>query len=291
MIKPTEREILKNPIEEEMDFLKGILKPIGDYYHNFIRAYGRVDRGLKEASNLILYIKEEWPIFIKKRSKVSLFFPYVLQEEVEIISKLNQQIEEATQLINKATESKRALYPEEISTLAYYFPTLRIYVDYVAGRDYLTYEMLERRRLGDILERFRPTIDAFGRKVIRNNNDFLLTFDMGGIEEYSFLTLFTIDAYDNSLLRKLTEAKGEEEREEILKEYSPLVGLDQILFSKRKEIEEYNRKSLRERKERKNLCLPRGGLGQRIKIIDGGGKFFSYVQRIYGKNREDLWYV
>jgi len=291
-MKAAEREILKNPIEEEMDFLKGILKPLGDYYHDFIRAYGHVDRGLKEALNLLLYIKEEWPIFIKKRSKVSLFFPYVLQEEVEIISKLNQQIEEATQLINKATESKRALFPEEVSVLAYYFPDVRIYVDYVAGRNYLTYEMLERRRLGDILEGFRPTIDAFGRKVVRNNNDFLLTFDMGGIEEYSFLTLFAIDAYDNSLLKKLTEAAGEEEREEILKEYSPLVGLDQILFSKRKEIEEYNRESLRERKERKNLCLPKGGLGQRIKIIDGGEKFFSYIQEIYGKRGEKfLWYV
>jgi hypothetical protein len=112
--------------------------------------------------------------------------------------------------------------------------------------------MLERRRLGDILEGSKPTIDAFGRKVVRNNNDSLITFDMGGIEEYSFLTLFAIGAYDNSLLKKLTEVASEEEREDILKEYSSLVGLDQILFSKRKEIEEYNRKSLR---ERKNLCL------------------------------------
>jgi len=57
------------------------------------------------------------------------------------------------------------------------------------------------------------------------------------------------------LLRKLTETKGEEEKEKILKEYSPLIGLNQILFSVEKEIKEYNRKSLWERKERKKFVL------------------------------------
>jgi hypothetical protein len=57
------------------------------------------------------------------------------------------------------------------------------------------------------------------------------------------------------LLRKLTETRGEEEKEKILKEYSPLIGLNQILFSVEKEIKEYNRKSLWERKERKKFVL------------------------------------
>jgi hypothetical protein len=290
MIKPTEREMLKSSIEEENNFLQGVIRPLGDYYHGFVRGYGKEDRGLEEALELVEYLQcDVWPIFVKNRTQVILYFPYV-QEEIEIINKLTKEIEETTQLIKKITEGGRTLlYPEEVSILAYNFQNPRIYMDYVAGRNRLTYEMLEERRLSNILQKFRPTVEAFKRKVI-SNNDFNSTFYMGGIEEYSFLTFFIIDAYDNSLLKKLTEATSEAEREEILKGYSPLSGLEKILFSVKEEIIKYNRKSLRERKERKNLCLPRGSLAQRMSIIDRGAKFLSYTQKIYGE-KENLWYV
>jgi hypothetical protein len=292
MIKPAERAILKSSIEIESNFLQGVIRPIGDYYHGFIRGYGKEDRGLEEALKLIDYLKSDvWLIFVENRAQVSVFFPYV-QKELEIINKLNKKIEEASQLIEKVTESGRTtLYPEEVAILVYDFQSPRIYMDYVFGRDYLTYEMLDGRRLSDILEKFRPTVEAFGRKVISNNNGLASTFYIVGTREYSFLTLFTIDSYDNSLLKKLTKATSEAQREEILKEYSPSLGLDKILFSVEKEMIKYNRESLRERKERKNLCMPRGSLAQRIRIIDGGRKFLSYIQEIYGEKRENLWYV
>jgi len=290
MIEPSEEEKLKSCIEGENDFLQGIIRPLGDYYHGFIRGYGKEDRGLEEALKFIEYLEEDvWPIFVKNRTLTLLYFPYV-QEEIKIINKLTKEIEETTQLIKKITEGGRTvLYPEEVSILAYNFQNPRIYIDYVFGRNHLTCEMLDGRRLIDILQRFRPTVEAFKRKVI-SNNDSNSTFYMGRIEEYSFLTLFIIDAYDNSLLKKLTEATSEAEREEILKGYSPLSGLEKILFSVKEEIIKYNRKSLRERKERKNLCLPRGSLAQRMNIIDGGAKFLSYTQKIYGE-KENLWYV
>jgi len=287
MIKPTEREILKSIIEEETNFLKGVLRPVGDYYHDFIGAYREDDRGLRKAIDLILYLKEDvWSIFVDNRTKVGFRFPYV-RKETEIISKLTKEIEEINQLIKEVASKRTTLYPEEFAKLAYDFQNFRLYMDYVAGRDCLTREMLDGKAINNVLRRFRPTVEAFERKVI-SNDDPSSTFYMGGIEDYSFLTLIIIDAYDNSLLRKLTEAKGEEEKEKILKEYSPLFGLDKILFSVEKEIKEYNRKTLRERMERKNLCLPRGSLSQRIKIIDGGARFSSYVKEIYGR---DLFYI
>jgi hypothetical protein len=291
MIKPTEREILKGSIEEESNFLKGVLRPVGDYYHEFIRGYGKEDRGLKEALELIEYLEEDvWPIFVKNRTQVGLLFPYV-QKETEIINKLTNNIKEATQLIKKTVESGRTtLYPEEVARLVYDFQNPRIYMDYAAGRNHLTYQMLDGRRLTDVLQEFRPTVEAFERKVISNNDSPNFTFYMGRIEEYSFLILFTIDAYDNSLLKKLIEVTSEAEKEEILKWYSPFSGLNKILFSVEKEMIKYNRKSLRERKERMNLCLPRGSLAQRMKIIDGGAKFLSYIQEIY-KKRGNLYYI
>jgi hypothetical protein len=290
MIEPSEGEKLKSCIEGENDFLQGIIRPLGDYYHEFIRGYGKEDRGLEEALKFIEYLEEDvWPIFVKNRTLTLLYFPYV-QEEIKIINKLTKEIEETTQLIKKITEGGRTvLYPEEVSILAYNFQNPRIYIDYVFGRNHLTCEMLEGEGLSNILQRFRPTVEAFKRKVI-SNNDSNSTFYMGRIEEYSFLTLFIIDAYDNSLLKKLTEATSETEREEILKGYSPLSGLEKILFSVKEEIIKYNRKSLREREERKNLCLPRGSLAQRMNIIDRGAKFLSYTQKIYGE-KENLWYV
>jgi hypothetical protein len=293
MIEPTSREKLKSIIEEEGNFSQGVIRPVGRYYHEFIRGYGKEDRGLEEALELIEYLEcDVWPIFVKNRIQVGLFFPYV-RKEFQIINKLTEQIKKASQLLKEKIESGRTtLYPEEVARLVYDFQNPRIYMDYVAGRNHLTYEMLDGRRLSDILQEFRPAVEAFKRKVIISNSDDLTpTYYMGKIEEYSFLTLFIVDAYDNSLLEKLTEARSEVEREEILKEYSPLSALNKILFSVEEETIKYNRESLRERKERKNLCLPKGSLAQRIRIIDGGAKFLSYTQKIYGKKRENLWYV
>jgi hypothetical protein len=190
-------------------------------------------------------------------------------------------------LIEEVVNKRTTLYPEEFAKLVYYFQNFRLYMDYVAGRGFLTREMLDGRATIDVLRKFRPIVEAFDRKLI-SNYDSYSNFYMGGIEEYSFLTLFTIDAYDNSLLRKLNEAKDEEEKEKVLKEYSPLIGLEKILFSVEKEIIDYNIKTLRERMERKNLCLPRGSLSQRIKIIDGGARFSSCVKEIYGR---ELFYI
>jgi hypothetical protein len=229
MIEPSEREKLKSWILGESNFLQGVIRPVGDYYHAFVRGYRKEDRGLEETLRLIEYLFDVWPIFVDNRTRSILYLPYV-QEETEIINKLTKEIKETTQLIKKITECGRTvLYPEEISILVYNFQNLRIYMDYVAGRNRFTYEMLDGERFSDILQKFRPTVEAFKRKVI-SNNDFNSTFYMGGIEEYSFLTFFIIDAYDNSLLKKLTEATSEAQREEILKDYSPLSGLEKIYF-------------------------------------------------------------
>jgi hypothetical protein len=280
MVTPTKREVLKYGIEEEKNFLKGITKPLGDYYHQFLRAYGNPDRGLREAYTLLQYLEEIWPIFVEKRSEISVFFSYI-QEEKKIISELTKYKGEAEQIIKGVIKRGReTLYPEEVSALAYIFPNLRIYVDYVAGRDNLTYKFLDGREIKEIIEEFRPTVESFERKIILNDN---CSFYMGEPEKYSFLTLFVIDAYDNSLLRMILKAKSDDKIEEILKIYSPTKGLTEILFSVGDKIKEYNKKSLRDRKERLELCLPRN-LARRPKLIDNGLKFSSYVEEIYGKN-------
>jgi hypothetical protein len=153
-------------------------------------------------------------------------------------------------------------------------------VDYVAGRDNLTYKFLDGRGIKEIIEEFRPTVESFKRKIILNDN---YSFYMGEPEKYSFLTLFVIDAYGNSLLRMILKAKSDDKIEKILKEYSPTKGLTEILFSVGDKIKEYNKKSLRDRKERLELCLPRN-LARRSKLIDNGLKFSSYVEEIYGRN-------
>jgi len=294
MAKPTEKELLRANVERELNLLKVALRPLGISYHDFVKAYGRRDRGLKEAIELIRYIKEDvWPVFINERSILALFFPYI-QQETEIINKLAKEIEEAAQIVeNSIKRGGTTLYPEEVSKLVHFFQNPRIYLDYVVGRDYLTHKLLGGKKINTILKEFKPVIEAFEGKLIKGcNSDY--NFYMGSVEGYAFLTLFMIDAYDNSLLKRLVEAKSEEEREKILKEYSPSQGLNQILFSVKEKMIEYNRESLRERKERKNLCLPKGGLAQRAKAIDNGSKFSSYIQEIYGneeKRKESLPYM
>ena len=289
MVRPTEREITRAIVGEELNLVKLALRPLGDYYHSILRGYGKPDRGLKEVLNWLLYTKNEiWPFFIEKRTEVSLSFPYI-REEAEVLNKLTEQIKEVDETVKNVIESKRrTLYPEEFSDLTFNIQNIRIYMDYVAGRDYLTCKILEEEKVRSILEEFRPSIEAFERKLVKND-DYPFTFYMGRVEEYSFLTLFIVNAYSNSLLKSLLEAKSEEEMERILKNYSLSSGLNQILFSAREKMREYSRRSLRERKERENLCLPRS-LVQRIKVIDKGSKFSSSVEKIYG-SKDSLLYT
>jgi hypothetical protein len=50
---------IEEPYRRRNGFSESDTKPLGHYYHNFIRAYGNIDRGLKESLNLLLYIKED----------------------------------------------------------------------------------------------------------------------------------------------------------------------------------------------------------------------------------------
>jgi len=281
MIKPTEREIVKEVVKEELEFLRGGLIGVGEAYHNILRSYTR-DRGLEALKILYRYIKEDvWPIFVEKRSKLSFLFPYIASSEVGILNELTKRIEKIGVMLKEIEKiGRKVFYPEEVSEILSYTQSLRIYMDYVTGRDYLTYEILDGKKVKEVLERFRPTIEAFERKLIKNNNS--ITFYMGSSIEYAFLNLFIIDAYDNSLLRMLIKEKEEKEMENILKMYSPSQGLNQILFSTEEKMKEYTRKVLRERMERRDLCLPRS-LAQRVRIVDSGSKLFSYIQEIYGK--------
>jgi hypothetical protein len=298
MIEPTSDEILKVIVEDEMNSFKLTLIPFGELYHSTLKSYRNVETCLKNASTLLLYVMESWPILIHKRIKYSHFLPYI-QKEVEIINKLNNEIEEANKIINNLNkESRKTFYHHEFSTLLYILQNCRTYTDYVVGRDYFTYKVLDvldrkknimaiRETIKKIIKEFEPIIKAFQRKLIINNNYDM--FYMGDVEKYSSLTHFISNAYDNSLLSKILEANNNEEIRKILKEYSPLQGLNRVLFSVKDKIIEFNIKSIREGKEIENLCLPRGSLAQRIKIIDKGKRLSDYIRKIYGEDRSLLY--
>jgi len=289
MLTPTKREIVKEAVKEELEFLRGVLRGIGETYHNILRSYRKGDRGLKALETWYQYNNEDvWPILLEKRSKSSFFFPYTLRE-AEILNKLTKEIERIGIMLEEIHMSgRKVLYPEEVSEVLSCAQTSRIYMEYVTGRDYLTYELLDGKKVKEILETFEPTVRAFEKKLIRNIPP-ASTFYMGTTIEYAFLNLFIIDAYDNSLLRMLMSAKKDEEVENILSTYSPSLGLNRVLFFTEGGMKEYAKKVLRERRERKDLCLPMS-LAQRVKMIDNGSKFVSYIQEMYGKN-EGLLYI
>lgn len=289
MIQPSEREIMKKIAKDLSGLLIVATPATGEYYHNTLRSYRGRDRGLGALERWYLYVRGVWSVVMEEISEASYLFPYILKE-LEIINKLTKKIEEIGEMLKEISISgRRVAYPEEFSRALCNAQTLRIYMDYLVGRTYVSYKILDGWEVRKILEPIRRPLKAFQRKLIENNSS-ASVFYMGDPREYGVLTCIVISAYDNSLMSRLLNAKNNEEREDILKTYSPLQGLDQILFSTEEEMEKYARNSLRERRERRDLCLPKS-LAQRVKIIDNGSKLDSYIREIYGENEKPLLYI
>jgi hypothetical protein len=285
-MKPTKIEIEKSVIKDEIYFLNAVSKPIVDYYHNFIKAYRKDDRGLNDALEFILYMKEDvWPVFVDKRITSSFYFPYV-NKEIEIIKKLNEELDENIKMIKEIMEKRKTLYQDEFSKFAYHLQNPKIYMDYVAGRDHITYKILDGEQFCDIIEEYRPSIESFWRKL--NIKDPTFNISQIKTEEYPFLTFFIISAYDN-LLNKLIEVGDEIKRKRILKNKSCYDGLIKYLFSVGEMIIDYNNSSLKERNERKDLHLFRN-LAKRVELI-GKDDLYNCIRKVYEKKKKEILYI
>jgi len=222
-------EKAKEEIERELNVLKLIIKPYGILYQNFIRSYGDTDRGLGKFLQLFSYLRDDaFEIFLANRASVSYFFPYVKEEITTILSRLGDGMKRVSQQIERAYEEGRALYPEDVVSLAIWTQNVRIYMDYSCGRDYVTLRLLEGENINRVLEKFKRNVESFLRKTLDSTS--YLHLYMSDVITYAFITLFIIDAYDSSFLREIKATKNWKEKVRVLREYAPLRGLKEFCF-------------------------------------------------------------
>ncbi len=294
-MRASSRELTRAIMEDVMEYLGTIIKPIGDYYHAMIRGYSNEDRGLSNAYELLEYLYGEskvWFNFVSRMARLSDGIRENLgveddfiSKEFSIIEKISSRLEYDVKksIVEALSRESKCLYPEEFSRIVDDFEKVRIYLDATHGRLKIMYDILETRNLKNTIEKYKNTVTSFLKKL-RNENQGYNRFYMGKIADYSVLTFTIIDAYDNSFLLKLKK----EYNEEFIHTYSPINGFDKVLFKLEEELKKENMGILRNRKEREMLCLP-GALRRRVYHL-GIDKLLNYVREVY-ETENSLYYI
>ncbi|MGC9058990.1 MAG: hypothetical protein ACP5H3_01085 [Candidatus Aenigmatarchaeota archaeon] len=254
-VEPTEREIYREVLEEGEMLFDTSLKPLGDYYHEILRSYGK-DRGFSAFQHNLSYFYETFSHVKDILTKNMLYFPCD-RKLIDIYRRLERGLEELEKILEERVENQ-VLMPEEFVEVAYTLGNVRIFMDFLYGLMDLRKEILvNEKSVREIINKEKNILFAFLRKIYERNNQYD-TFHMGKEEDYSFLVFFGIDAEDNSLLRNLLRQEGNrKEQENLLKSYIPEKGLNEVLFNKEEEVKRRFREALRFRNEREKMCLPR----------------------------------
>jgi hypothetical protein len=271
-IIPTDKELYRAKLEKEERFFRATLKPLGDYYHEILRNYGR-DRGFSSLVGNLEYVVDNFGSFKDILIESKEDFPSN-EKLLDIYKECWNGLEEIKKII-KESEKDKVLMPEDFVRVMYLLGNVRILMDFSYALTLLRRKILvEEKSARKVLDndKYKKAIFAFLKKMKENSN--YEQFYMGDEASYSMVTLVVVDAEDNSLLRNLLTQKGNEK--ELLRSYIPERGLKRVLFEKRSKVEEMFREALRHRKEKQKMCLPKN-LASRVDYK----KFRNYVNQLY----------
>lgn len=260
MLESERKRQLGRVLEEERSFYFFTIKPLGDYYHEFIRSYGEEDRGLSKLLQLTNYLfpfepegnnsREEGVIsgFKEMTLDLLLYIP-AMKEELVIMKRIEDELSESLKKSLKGVKrTPPVLMPDEVADVAFALSALRIYMDYRYAYNEIRSDILMRGKgLRSLLDRYKGVIRNFIRSM-EEGSDFYLGWK---ILPYSIVTFFSVDAHDNSLLRDFLKT----EDKELLLTYVPTKGLNEVLFEKKDSVMKKFRESLEYRRERKEMCL------------------------------------
>ncbi|MEM5875539.1 MAG: hypothetical protein QXW01_03395 [Candidatus Aenigmatarchaeota archaeon] len=276
MIEVEKGDII-NSLYGEKEFYTLVNKPIGIMYTNFIRSYIKRDRGFKEALTLLEYLfLDENNVFFQLEQITDALQKYIpaMNEEKIVIEKLKKDIGFEIQKIYEKSLEKKMFYPEDFANMASYLASMRTYLDYRMGINLV--------RLSDLkgiyyetLNKYEPYVRNFLYKK-KNNIDYY----MGSVEGYGFLVFFIIDSHDDSLLEKRRSKNYK-----FTISYTPIKGINEILFSKLKTVQVNFRNRVRDREINK-LCLP-----EYLAIVSDFKKIEEYYKKIYGKEIDRYLYI
>ncbi|MEM4461213.1 MAG: hypothetical protein QXY70_03705 [Nanopusillaceae archaeon] len=275
-VAKVEKSDIINSLYGEKEFYTLIIKPIGIMYNNFLKSYIKRDRSFKEATTLLEYLfLDENSAFFQLEQITDALQKYIpaMNEEKIIIEKIKSDIVAKIQKIFENNLERKMFYPSDFANIASYFATIRTYLDYRTGINLV--------RLSDLkgiyyetLSKYEPYIRSFLYKK-RNNMDYY----MGSVEGYGFLVFFIIDSHDDSLLEK---RKSKNYKFTI--SYTPIKGINEILFSKLNIVQEKFKERVREREINK-MCLP-----EYLAVVSNFKKIEDYYKKIYNKNTDKYLY-
>lgn len=256
--------LLENYLEEERNFYKNVPVFLGFYWDSaFLPAYSSDDRGYKQALELTKVIAGD-PTSVEKDEGVFGSLTKLTSEQVSAIPAAQKELAIMGELYKKFVEptkkivyetvpsesekrGKLVLLPEEWIEVADNISRIRTYMDYRNGINFLRYWYFVNPRapVRNLIKTFKPATLAFIRKFDQK-------FYLGPKEEWGFITLFAIDAHNNSLLPKLVENKSVEK---ILLNEIPEKGIREVIVDfDKKRAKDMIEDILEKRTQKESFC-------------------------------------
>jgi len=239
--------LLEKYLEEERNFYQNIPVLLGFYWDSaWLPAYSSDDRGYKQAVEFTKIIAGD-PNSVEKDTGVFGTLTKITSEQVSIIPATQKELSIMHELYKRYVEptqkivyeivprdlekrKKQVLLPEEWIEVADNISRIRTYIDYRNGINFLRYWYFvsPRAPIRNLIKTFRPATLAFIRK-------FNQKFYLGSKEEWGFITLFAIDAHNNSLLPKLLKKRRKKDMERVLLNEIPEKGIREVILDFDKE--------------------------------------------------------
>ena len=298
----------KNPMHElimdEADLLHLTIPAIGNAYKEFLNNYnppgelGYRDRGYGSAVGLLELISvvpsddypdisEEEGYFNRFRelTKEEAFYIPAMATELEIIDRLRKDylnpVRELVLNVGRTLDKRNGRFvftPDEFVEFSYTINTIRTYMDYRAGRNYLNQKcIVEDKPIDVVVSRQLSSLNAFNNKW---NTHWRLYGGSGGVDQFGLITLAIVDSMDGSIIADAIES---ENPHRVLLNDTPYNGLNNIIMNPTNfDMKEVMRTSLETDSDAHTFCIP-----QMLRKRGNRGDYLKYVKKLNKKLKKN----
>jgi len=283
-------------IMDEADLLHLTIPAIGNAYKEFLNNYnshgelGYRDRGYGSAIGLLELISvvpsDDYPDIseegyfnrLRELTKEEAFYIPAMATELEIIDRLRKDylnpVRELVLNVGRTLDKRSGRFvftPDEFVEFSYTINTIRTYMDYRSGRNYLNQKcIVEDKPIDIVVSRQLSSLNAFNNKW---NTHWRLHGGSGGVDQFGLITLAIVDSMDGSII---VDAIESENPHRVLLNDTPYSGLNNIIMNPvNSDMKEVMRTSLETDSDAHTFCIP-----QMLRKRGKRGDYFEYVKKL-----------
>lgn len=246
---------LEQALEDERVLFNDVTRAMGSVWdHGWLPAYANDDRGYELTGDLYKIYSDSFDRLREITSTYPLEQMPVMQRELKTMGYLkNEILDPAREIIfdevpGSVKMKKLMLSPLQYALLSYYFPTIRIYIDYRNGKNsILTKHFIDEKPVSELVKKYKSPLCAFLRKWNEK-------FGLGSVEEFGFITYVAVDSHDNTVLPKVLNANSSKQVTDILRKERPGRGVNRVIRQNKEKIRSQVSDILHARDQKEGMC-------------------------------------